>query len=321
MKKLFILTLILLVLIGALSVNCLADQKKHVIAFVPKALISPAYVNMMEGVKAEAAKRGWEFICLSPPNETASDVQISLIEDLIEQKVDAITIGPCDDNAIGEAIRKCNEANIPVVLINSDMLYPDLEVLANSTADEVAGGEIVGQFCVDSLKDRATKNVVLIEGILGHICNNLRQEGFFNIVNKHPEIKILAKQPANWERAQGMAVMENFLTAYNQIDFVFGLSDEPALGATEALRAAGKLGDIVVMGYDGNADALESIKKGELDATVYVDWFEVARVGAEMAIDFVENGTKPEKQINKVPGSLCTQENVEDFLIKHGAKK
>lgn len=315
MKRLFLLILISLILLGTLSVNCFAGKDERVLAYVPKALLSPPWVATLEGAKAEAEKRGWTFKYLAPPNETASDVQMTLIEDFILQEVDAILAGPCDDEAIGEAVKKSNEANIPIALINTEQEFT-YDVLAYSISDEIFGGETIGKFCVEKLKDRESKNVVIIEGVPGHFCNRKRLEGFFNIIKDHPEITILTQQPANWERAQGMSVMENLLTAYPNIDFVYVLNDEGAMGAMQAIKAAGKTDDIYITGYDGNVDALEAVRDGDLSATIYLDWAETGRLAAEMAINFVENGTKPEKLINRIPVKLVTKENVSDFLKK-----
>lgn len=289
-------------------------QAEKTLAYVPKALLSPPWVSTLKGAKYEAESRGWQFKYLAPPNETASDIQMSLIEDFIQQKVDVLLTGPCDDEAIGAAVEKLNEARIPVVLINTEQPFPQKDVLSYVLSDEIAGGETIGKYCVEQLKGKG--NVVIIEGVPGQYANKKRLEGFFNIVKKSPGIKVLAQQPANWERAQGMAVMENLITAQPNIDFVYVLNDEGAMGALQSLKAAGKLGKIIITGYDGNKDALESVKKGELTATVYLDWRETGRKAAEIAINYMEKNAKPTNNITRIPVYLVTKENAQKFLDK-----
>ena len=174
MKKLFYVLLVAIVGL-CINYNPVSAQQKKVLAYVPKALLSPPWVFTLKGAKYEADSRGWQFKHLAPPNETASDIQMSLIEDFIQQKVDVLLTGPCDDEAIGAAVKKLNEARIPAVLINTEQPFP-YDVLSYVLSDEIAGGETIGRYCVEKLKGKG--NVVIIEGVPGHYCNKKDSRAF-----------------------------------------------------------------------------------------------------------------------------------------------
>jgi ribose transport system substrate-binding protein len=127
--------------------------------------------------------------------------------------------------------------------------------------------------------------VAVLEGIPGHETGDQRLRGFRESIAKAPGIKIVASQPANWERDQGFNVFQNLLQANPNIKALFACNDLMALGATEAIAAAGKTGKIVVVGFDAQPEAREAIKKGTMAATV-------AQFASRMGSTAVENAAK-----------------------------
>jgi ribose transport system substrate-binding protein len=152
-----------------------------------------------------------------------------------------------------------------------------------------------------------TARVGILEGIPGHETGDSRLRGFRDAVNATPGITIVASQPANWERDQGFNVFQNMLQAHPDIDTVFAASDLMALGAVEAIAAAGKTGRIRVVGFDALEDAKKAIAEGAMDASVAQFPYEMGRVAVESAVK-VMRGEKLPPDIN-VKLELVTKEN------------
>jgi ribose transport system substrate-binding protein len=133
--------------------------------------------------------------------------------------------------------------------------------------------------------------VIELQGILGTSAARDRGKGFGQAMENYPDIKIIAQQTANFNRAEGLMVMENLLTAYPEVDGVFAHNDEMALGAIEALKSAGMLDDVVVVGFDAIDDAVKAVEAGEMDATVAQQPYEMGKLGVFHAFNYLELGT------------------------------
>jgi ABC-type sugar transport system substrate-binding protein len=157
----------------------------------------------------------------------------------------------------------------------------------------------------------------VLEGVAGDYWTVREGKGFDDIIGQYPGIKVVARQPANWERARGMEVMENILQAHRDIDLVFGMNDNMALGALQAIENAGLLGKIKVIGYNAQQDALQAIKEGRLNATVAKQPGNIGRMIIEGVIVKVMEGKKGEVQpVIHVAPVLVTKENLSKYLKK-----
>ena len=181
--------------------------------------------------------------------------------------------------------------------------------------DEVLGGEVAGKWAIKVLNKKG--KVAILEGVAGDYWTVREGKGFDNIANQYPDIKVVARQPANWERAKGMEVMENILQANRDLDLVFGMNDNMALGALQAIENAGLLGKIKVIGYNAQQDALEAIKEGRLDASIAKQPGNIGRMIIEDIVVKVMEGKKEEiKPVICVSPGLVTKENLGDYLKK-----
>ena len=133
-------------------------------------------------------------------------------------------------------------------------------------SDNYEGGRLAGEYLVRVTGGKA--RVAILEGIPGHETGDSRLRGFRDAVKASPGMTIVASQPANWERDQGFNVFQNMLQAHPDIDTVFACSDLMALGAIEAIAAAGKTGKIRVIGFDALDDAKKAIAAGTMEASV-----------------------------------------------------
>ncbi|AXN38968.1 ribose ABC transporter substrate-binding protein RbsB [Peribacillus butanolivorans] len=259
-------------------------------------LNNPFFVSLKDGIEKEAKEKGMKVTVVDAQDDTAK--QISGIEDLILQKVDILLVNPTDSSAISSAVQSANEAGIPVITIDRSSEEGDIETFIAS--DNVAGGELAAEYLVKELGEDA--KVVELEGVSGASATRERGKGFHNIADK--QLEVLTSQTAEFDRTKGLNVMENILQGKKDIQGVFAHNDEMALGAIEAIKAAGK--DIIVVGFDGNDDALKAVENGELKATIAQ---QPALIGKEAvnASEKVLKGEKVDKTIS-VPLKLVTKE-------------
>jgi ribose transport system substrate-binding protein len=163
------------------------------------------------------------------------------------------------------------------------------EVVAHIASDNVAGGKMAGEFIVEQLGGAG--KVVELEGIPGASAARERGEGF-NAAIEGTDIEVVARQTANFDRAEGLSVMENILQAQAEIDAVFAHNDEMALGALEAIKASGR--DIMIVGFDATADAVAAVEAGEMAATVQQLPKDIGSIGVDTAMKVLNGDTVDE---------------------------
>ncbi|MBZ2386314.1 D-ribose ABC transporter substrate-binding protein [Anaerococcus murdochii] len=244
-------------------------------------LNNPFFVSIREGIEEKAKEEGAEVVISDAQND--SSVQSNQIEDLITQKVDLIIINPVDSTAISSSVQKANEANIPVICV--DRGTEDGEIVSLVASNNVEGGKMAGEFILEKVGENA--EVIQLEGIPGASSTRERGQGFEEATKD--KINLVASQTANFDRAEGLTVMENLLQAQPDVKAVFCQNDEMALGASEAIKASGK--DIVIVGFDGNDDAVEAVKNGDLAATVAQQPKKMGKLAMENAINHLKGET------------------------------
>ena len=224
-------------------------------------LNNPFFVSLRDGAEAEAKKEGINLITVDAQDDPAK--QQASVEDLIQKKVNVILINPTDSAAVANVVKEATSKGIKVVSLDRSVTGAD--VSAHIASDNVAGGKMAGEFLLEKLGGKG--NIVELEGIAGSSAARERGQGFHQVVDGKADVKLLAKQPADFDRAKGLSVMENIIQGNKGIQGVFAHNDEMALGAVKAIQAAG-LKNVVVVGFDATADAVASVKAGTLAATV-----------------------------------------------------
>ncbi|MEC5205125.1 ribose transport system substrate-binding protein [Vogesella perlucida] len=224
-------------------------------------LNNPFFVSLRNGAEAEAKKEGINLITVDAQDDPAK--QQASVEDLIQKKVNVILINPTDSAAVANVVKEATGKGIKVVSL--DRSVTGAEVSAHIASDNVAGGKMAGEFLLEKLGGKG--NIVELEGIAGSSAARERGQGFHQVVDGKADVKLLAKQPADFDRAKGLSVMENIIQGNKGIQGVFAHNDEMALGAVKAIQAAG-LKNVVVVGFDATADAVAAVKAGTLAATV-----------------------------------------------------
>lgn len=229
------------------------------IGFIVSTQTNPYFVTLKEGAEAKAKELGLELVVVDAQDDPAKAT--AGMEDLITKKVDLIIVNPTDSDAIVTSVEAANEAGIPVMTV--DRTSNGGDIVAHVASDNVAGGKLAGEFILEKIGEG--KKVVELEGIPGANSTTERGQGFEEAI-KGKDIEIVAKQTANYDRTEGLNVMENILQSQDEIDAVFAQNDEMALGALEAIEASGR--DILVVGFDATDDAVKSVEEGKLGATV-----------------------------------------------------
>lgn len=288
------------------------------VAFVPKALNSPFWTDMQEAAEREAAVQGVHLVSLAADRETDVERQYQIIENLIQQKVNAILLSPAGSKELVPAIRKANDAGIPVLLLDTRIdsvaaASMGAHVVTYIGSDNFEGGAMAGRYVAARLG--GSGNVAIIEGISGHETADQRRLGFLQGIEANPGVRVVASQTANWERARAYTVAENLLQAHQDLDAVFAANDEMALGALEAVAAAGLLERIPVIGFDAIPDALVNIRSGRLLGSVAQFPGEMGRLGVRHAVALLRAGEVPAGEIlTRV--EMIDRDNVDAFVRK-----
>lgn len=294
------LALLLVLALAAVSGSCNrtppADTSKKTVALVLKTLNHPFFVDMRRGAQDAADRLGVTLQVQAAEREIDVDKQMQIVENMLQTGIDVLAITPSGSREIVSALVKASKANVPIVIVDTRL---DAKAAAAAGvkpqtfigSDNYEGGKLAGEYVVSSSGGKA--RVGILEGIPGHETGDSRLRGFRDAVAKAPGITIVASQPANWERDQGFNVFQNMLQAHRDIDTVFAASDLMALGAIEAIAAAGRTGKIRVVGFDALDDAKKAVEAGTMAATVAQFPYDMGKAAVESAVKILAGEKLP----------------------------
>lgn len=275
-KKIFSVGLMLMMLMTSF-IGCGRDNKPK-IGMVLSTLNNPFFVNMKDGAEKEAEKLGYDLVVLDSQNDLAKER--ANVEDLVQLGVIALLINPTDSDAVVKTVEVANKSNIPVITL--DRQANGGKITSHIASDNIKGGEMAAEYVLDKFKDeKGPINVVEIQGIPGASATRDRGEGFHNIMDKNDKFNFISIQAADFDRQKGLQVMENIIQANPNIQVVFAHNDEMALGAVKAIKASGI--NALVIGFDGNDDAKDSIDANEMTATIAQQPDLIGALGVELA--------------------------------------
>ncbi|MEU9557159.1 ABC transporter permease/substrate-binding protein [Streptomyces fumanus] len=267
-------------------------------------LNNPFFVQIRAGAQEEARKLGVDLTVTDAQNDASQ--QANQVQNFTSEGLSAVVVNPVDSDAAGPSVRSANKAGIPVVAVDRGVNKADTAALVAS--DNVEGGELGAKALAEKLGGRGT--IVILQGQAGTSASRERGAGFAAGLKKYPGIKVVAKQPADFDRTKGLDVMTNLLQAHPGIKGVFAENDEMALGAIKALGAkAGK--SVQVVGFDGTPDGLKAVQDGTLYASVAQQPTELGRIAVDNALRAAE-GKRVEEAV-KVPVKVVTRQNVAGF--------
>jgi ribose transport system substrate-binding protein len=276
MKNIIITIAIICLIIG----GCGKKEETKSTKTIGVTLLTRAHVfykDLEEGLKNEAAKNGYELILTSGDFDLGK--QSSQIEDFITRKVDAIIVCPVDSRGVGPAIRKANEAKIPV--FTADIASQEGEIACHVASDNVAGGRLAGEYLAKVLNGKG--NVAIIgQPTVTSVLD--RTQGFKDAIAKFPGIKIVADMNAEGVRDKAMQVTSDILQAHPDLDGIFGINDDSALGALDAVQQFKRL-SVKIVGYDATPPARDAILK---DTPLRADVIQNPKKIGETTIDKIK---------------------------------
>ena len=263
-------------------------------------LDNPFFVTLRDGAQQAAADLGLELLVTDARDSVST--QVSDIEDLIQRGVQVLIINPTDSAAVVPVVMAANAAGIPVIAVDRGIDGGTIAYFIAS--DNVAGGASAAEFICEQLDGSGP--VVELEGIAGTSAARERGLGFNTFMREScAGITIVARQTANFNRAEGLTVMENILVAQPDIAAVFAHNDEMALGALEAIEAAGR--DILVVGFDATDDAVAAVQAGRMAATVAQLPAMLGAQAVEAAAEILASGAPAETVTVAVGLQLVTE--------------
>ena len=238
--------------------NVREGSSGNVIGFSVSTLNNPFFVFLSEGARKAATENNVELVVVDAGDDAAK--QTSDIEDLVSRNVGVLIVNPVDSDAVAPAVKSAMSQGIKVIAVDRGVNGVDVD--CQIASDNVAGARMATEYLMDLVGEGA--KVAELQGVPGASATIDRGAGFHQVADQ--SLQVAASQTANFNRAEGMTVMENILQSDGTIKGVFAHNDEMALGAVEAVAASGK--DIKIVGFDATDDAQKAVKDGKMAATV-----------------------------------------------------
>jgi ribose transport system substrate-binding protein len=266
---------------------------------------NPFWAAVEAGAQEKAKELGVDLVVLAPPEESDVQSQISQVEDQLAKNIDAIAIAPTDPNALAPIVDKAKAAGVGVVFIDTKGINEGVTFIGTNNE---AGAALAADFICKNVEKGS--DVAILQGIITQSTGQARADGSKKGLTDCG-MNVVAEQPADWDTAKAQTAMENIITGNPNLKAVFASNDNMALGAVQALKAANILDKVMVVGFDANPNAAESILAGEMTATIAQNPMNMGRFGVENALK-VKKGETIDAVID-TGTVLVTKENAADF--------
>jgi ribose transport system substrate-binding protein len=315
MKQLLSKMLLFFSLIACFSsCNFSKPKGKDKVAVVISTLNNPWFVVLGETAKQRAEELGYEAVIFDSQNNPSKETEH--FDNIIASGYRAILFNPTDAKGSVVNVKAAKEAGIPVFCMDREIDTKDAAT-SQILSDNYSGCVALGQDFVKKLDGKGT--YVELLGIVGDNNTWNRSKGFHSVVDNYADLKMVAQQSADFDRNKAMEVLESMLQAHPGINAVFCGNDAMAMGAYQAVLAAGKNGKILIYGFDGAADVVNAIKEGKIEATGMQFPKTMARTAAEYADKYIK-GERNFQQKVPVAVELVTKENAEKYVPYGKAK-
>ena len=311
MRYIKLLLLLVLVFAGCKNRSDSAKQKK--MAIIVSTLNNPWFVFLAQTAAAQAKTLGYESKIFDSQNNTA--LETDHFENAIASGYSAILFNPTDANGSVVNVLRAKKAGVPVFCMDREVNTSD-GATSQILSDSYSGSVSIGKYFVQTMHKKG--NYVELLGLVADNNTWSRSKGFHSLVDHYPGLKMVAQQSADFDRNKAMEVMESILQAHPDIDAVFCGNDAMAMGAYQALFAAGKAKHIKVFGFDGAEDVVQAIKENKISAT----GMQFPKVMAQTAANYADAYFKGKRDFPKkipVAVELVTGDNINDY-IAYGKK-
>lgn len=261
--------------------------KQYTIGFAVSTLNNPFFVAMVNGVKSEAKKEGVTVIVDNGNNDPST--QLNQMQDLIQQKVNAILLNPTDSQSLSSAVKLANTAHIPVITLDRSVSSGTVATFIAS--DSVQAGKMAADEIIKALNGQG--QVAELQGTIGTSAEADREKGFDQEIATASGITVVARQTANFDRSTALNVMQNILQAHPNIKGVFAQNDEMALGALKAIQQSQKSG-IAIVGIDGEQEAVNDVQQGIMYADIAQQPAQEGVLGVQYAVKVIQGQAVPQ---------------------------
>ena len=284
--------------------NAAGDSANKSITFALSTQANSFMVKMREGAQKKADELGLAINFQDAADDSAT--QSNQLANAAASGTGVVIINPTDSDAMASAVQQLVDEKIPVVAV--DRAVNNAEVSSYIASDNVGGGKQAAKALSEAIHGEG--EILVLQGKTGSSASRERGKGFDEGLKDNPNIKVVAKQTAEFERAKGLDVTTNLLQAHPNVKAIFAENDEMALGAIEALGSkAGK--DVKVIGFDGAEDALKAIKDGRMYASIAQQPVKMAEQAVIEASKLLKGETATKKM--QVEVVAATKENVDKF--------
>ncbi len=286
------------------------------VALIYKATTNPFFQAMEKGAREKADELHVALEVAGIPSETDVDRQANLVRNMLNRRVEAIIIAPASSVGIVTPLLRAQEANVPIVNIDNridtdEAKSQGLKVATFIGPDNFEGAKKVGAYACDLIKKKLQTGqkgrVLILRGIDGVENAEARRAGFEAAV-KDAGLEVAGSESAHWHTDEALRVTSALMAANPDVHGVLCANDKMALGAIAAVKARGKIGQIIIVGYDNIDLAREAMQRGDMHATIEQNPAMMGALGVECALKALDGETLPE--ITPVPIVLITPEDV-----------
>ncbi len=246
---------------------------------------NPFWAAVKRGAEEKGAELGVNVVVMAPPTESDVAAQIAQIEDQLAKGVKGIVIATTDPNALAPVIDEALADGVPVVFIDTKGINKGVTYIGT---DNKAGAALAANHICANVA--AGSEVAILQGIITQSTGKARADGSHDGLTACG-LNIVAEQPANWDTAQALAVMENIITGHPNLKAVFASNDNMALGVVEALKSADMMDQVFVVGFDANPNAADSVLAGDMAATVAQNPYNMGAFGVESILTLINGGS------------------------------
>jgi len=285
---------------------------KYTFAFISQDFKDTFSQSVTSGIEDYVAKAYPNVELLVGDGEQDVNRQVQLAENFITQGVDVLMLSSSDSDGCVVICETARENNVPLVVVNSDVACPEVDHFF-AGSDHYYSGQLQAEYLIDNVDDSEKLNLCYLGGTNGFTHAKLRREGLYETLDKAGfNYNLLSDQEGKYLRDKAMDITEDWIIQFGEdIDIIVAANDEMAMGAMQALQAAG-INDVVICGIDANEDARLAVKDGSLAMTVFQDAVSQGKWGAIEAYTVAETGRAPEYL--DIPYLPVTAENVDEYL-------
>jgi ribose transport system substrate-binding protein len=279
------------------------------VGMIPKGRAHIFWQSVHAGAVKAARENKIDLIWNGPTAETDFTGEVQIVDSMINQHMDAIALAPVDSKALVSVVGRAAAAHIPIVIFDSPLDSDDFT--AQVATDNYHAGALAAERMIKILNGKGKVAIVAVQA--GAASTMAREKGFEDAIHTNaPQIQILDKRYGNSDFAQALAVSENMLTAYPDLDALFASNESSAVGAAKALES--RHSKVKLVGFDSSPSLLDGLKNGTIDSLVVQDPF---RMGYDTVIAVADklNGGTP-KRVQNIDPLVVTQENLSDPAVQ-----